>query len=200
MDCRAWITFNELPAKNNFKIRCPSSSVCKKSRNRCGPKPKARAGHDRDSKKPIYSHSRDPNESGVRRTSWSFEHHATRPSEPLSIIIFPLSYLSWKVLDLALHNVDVFKYRFFSQVWQGTICSMLSEDSNYLFILPPSFVLANSMRSEEQNQGRAFLSEPKGSLYFVRNGAYLIATQEKEPHSVKHYILGIPPVLGEGPK
>ena len=36
------------------------------------------------------------------------------------------------------------------------------------------------MRSEEQNQGRAFLSEPKGSLYFVRNGAYLIATQEKE--------------------
>jgi len=67
-------------------------------------------------------------------------------------------------------------------------------------ILPPSFVLANSMRSEEQNQGRAFLSEPKGSLYFVRNGAYLITTQEKEPDFVKHYILWFHPKLGDEPE
>ncbi|MFQ5674396.1 MAG: hypothetical protein ACE5G1_00745 [bacterium] len=82
----------------------------------------------------------------------------------------------------------------------GTTYSMLRIDKNDLLILPPSFVLANSMRSEEQNQGRAFLSAPKGSLYFVRNGAYLGATQEKEPHFVKYYILGFPPVLGEEPE
>jgi hypothetical protein len=33
-------------------------------------------------------------------------------------------------------------------------------------------LLATSMRSEEQNQDRAFLSEPKGSLDFVRSAAY----------------------------
>jgi len=71
---------------------------------------------------------------------------------------------------------------------KNMILAVESANKNYFF--SSFFVLAANMRSEEQNQGRAFLSAPKGSLYFVRNGAYLFTTQQKESHFLRHSVLG----------